>query len=211
MFYVYILQSLKYSKQIYAGSAKDLKTRIMKHNNGEVFSTKRYMPWELIYYEAYTSEHLARAREKQLKHHGNAMGYLKKRIFGEPISKMVLGEKGQTLVLLLIYVIVAMIITSTAVAIAVVNSRGTDKVYQGITAYDVAESGVETAMLKLLRDPNYSGETLTVNGGTATITISGTTIKTITSRGTLGNFTRTVQVTADASNNTLTVTSWKEI
>ena len=120
-------------------------------------------------------------------------------------------KKGQTLVLLLIYVLVALLITSAAVAIAITNSRGTDKVYQGVTAYDVAESGAETAMLKLLRDPSYTGETLTVNSGTATITIMGTNIKTVTSRGTLGNFTRSIQATADTSNNVLTVTSWKEL
>ncbi len=119
-------------------------------------------------------------------------------------------QKGQALALLLIYVLVAVIITSAAVVIATINSRGADKIYQGATAYDVAESGGETAMLKLLRDRSYTGETLTVNGGTATITITGSTVKTITSKGTLGNFTRTIQATVDTSNNVLTVTSWKE-
>lgn len=120
-------------------------------------------------------------------------------------------KRGQTLVILIIYVLVAITITSAAVVIMATNSKGTDKVYQGTTAYDVAESGAETAMLKLLRDPNYTGESLTVNGGTATITITGTTTKIITSKGSLGNFTRSVQATVDTSNNILTVTSWKEL
>jgi len=121
------------------------------------------------------------------------------------------NTSGQTLVLLLIYVVVAMIITTAAVAISVVNSRATDKVYQGTTAYDVAESGAETAMLKLLRNPNYLGETLTVNGGSATITITGGALKTVTSKGTLGNFTRTIQAVVDTSDNILVIVSWKEI
>lgn len=125
---------------------------------------------------------------------------------------MVLGaQKGQTLVLLLIFMVVAITVTTSAVAISISNSKGTDKVYQGITAFDVAESGAETAMLKLLRDPNYTGETLTVNGGTATITITGAAIKTVISKGTLGNFTKTIQATVDTNNNILIVTSWKEI
>ncbi len=90
------------------------------------------------------------------------------------------NQSGQTIILLLIYVLVAMIVTSAAVAVTIVNSQATDKVYQGTTAFDVAESGAETAMLKLLRDPSYTGETLTVNNGTATITITGGTIKTVT-------------------------------
>lgn len=124
---------------------------------------------------------------------------------------MLKRQNGQTIVMLLIYVVVALTITATAVTLAIVNSQGTDKVYQGTTAYDVAESGAETAMLKLLRDPAYIGETLTANGGSATITVSGSTIKTVTSVGTIGNFTKTIQAVVDTDNNVLTVISWKEI
>ena len=124
---------------------------------------------------------------------------------------MLKKNRGQTLVLLLIYIVIAIIITTSAVAIVIVNSKGTDKLYQGTTAFDVAESGAETAMIKLLRDPAYTGESLTLNGGTATITITGISPKTVTSIGTLGNFTRTVQATVDTSNNVLIVTSWKEL
>ncbi|MEX2007707.1 MAG: GIY-YIG nuclease family protein [Candidatus Levyibacteriota bacterium] len=79
MFYVYVLKSIL-NDQIYVGSTKNLKIRFKEHNNGKIISTKRYKPWKLIYYEAYTEEKLARMREKKLKYHGNAMKELKKRI-----------------------------------------------------------------------------------------------------------------------------------
>ena len=79
MYYVYVLRS-KINNQTYVGSANNLKERFAKHNNGEVFSTKRYKPWKLIYYEAYIDEKLARMREKKLKYNGNAIKELKKRI-----------------------------------------------------------------------------------------------------------------------------------
>lgn len=79
MNYLYLLQS-KLNNEIYVGSTKDLKRRMEEHNDGKVFSTKRYIPWKLIYYEAYISEKLARLREKRLKHNGNAIRELKKRI-----------------------------------------------------------------------------------------------------------------------------------
>lgn len=104
---------------------------------------------------------------------------------------------------------IAIIITTAAITATVTNALGTDKVYQSATTADVAESGAETAVIKLLRNPNYTGETLTVNGGTATINITGVNPKTITSKGVSGNFTRTVVVTVDMSNNVLTVLSWK--
>lgn len=121
------------------------------------------------------------------------------------------NNKGQTLVILLLYMVVAIMITSASIMMILINSRAADSLSQGATALDVAESGAETAMIKLLRDPAYAGETLTVSGGQAIITISGTNPKVVRSKGVLNNFTRTIQVTADTSNNTLTVTSWKEI
>ena len=80
MFYVYLLQSLKDSNQIYFGQTNDLKLRLAEHNAGENVSTKRYMPWKVVYYEAYAARALAMAREKQLKHYGKARTALKKRL-----------------------------------------------------------------------------------------------------------------------------------
>ena len=214
MFYVYILQSLKYPKQIYIGFANDLKIRLMKHNNGEVFSTKRYMPWKLIYYEAYTSEKLARGREKQLKHHGNAIKYLKKRIFEEPISKngAWVNQKGQTLVSLMIFMVTAIIIITAAVAVIIINSKATSKFYQGIVSYDLAEVGIENAIIRLLRNPSYTGETLVLEDKTVEIQVSGagTGSYTIISSGTNGNFKRTIQATASYNDNILNISSWEE-
>lgn len=115
------------------------------------------------------------------------------------------------MVLLISFIVIAVIVITASVASISVNIRTTDNLYQGTTVYDIAESGAETAMLKLLRDINYAGETLTIGNGQAVITITGTTTKTIVSVGTIGNFSRKIQVTASNINNILTVTSWKEI
>ncbi|HSV43663.1 MAG TPA: GIY-YIG nuclease family protein [Candidatus Bathyarchaeia archaeon] len=79
MFYLYILKSKK-DGNLYIGSTKDLEKRINQHNAGKVFSTKTRIPFELIYYEAYKSEHDARYREKNLKIRSRAFAQLKKRI-----------------------------------------------------------------------------------------------------------------------------------
>jgi len=47
MFYVYLLKS-KMNNQIYIGSTSNLNRRLKEHNDGEVFSTKRYRPWILF-------------------------------------------------------------------------------------------------------------------------------------------------------------------
>lgn len=121
------------------------------------------------------------------------------------------SSKGQALILLLTFMLIAILVTSASIALVLNSSVGTSKLYQGSNSLDIAESGAETAMIKLLRNPNYTGETLSVGGGQAVITVTGTNPKTVVSRGTISNFTRTIQVIVDTSNNTLTATSWKEI
>lgn len=78
MFYVYVLKS-KRDQKLYIGFASDLRTRIQRHNVGKVKSTCYRRPLELIYYEAYRNEKIARKRERQLKN-GKAHTALKKRL-----------------------------------------------------------------------------------------------------------------------------------
>ena len=121
-------------------------------------------------------------------------------------------SRGQALVALLVFVIVAVTIASAAVIVIILNSQTSSRAYQGIMALDVAESGAEDALLHLIRDPSYAtSSTLTVGSGTATVVTSGTTQKTIVSKGQVGNFIRTVQVTASFPNNLLSVQTWQEI
>lgn len=65
-YYTYVLQSLKNSS-LYIGYTENLKERLERHNSGAVSHTKKYMPWELIHYEAYKNERDAKRREKYLK------------------------------------------------------------------------------------------------------------------------------------------------
>jgi putative endonuclease len=66
MCYVYVLQSLK-DNHWYTGSTNDLKSRFIRHNSGEIESTRHRRPFQLIYYEACLNGHDARLREKYLK------------------------------------------------------------------------------------------------------------------------------------------------
>ena len=108
-------------------------------------------------------------------------------------------KQGQTLVLLLVFMTVASIIISAAVIVTVINSTSSSKLERGNVALEIAESGAENALLRLLRDPAYAGEPgITVAGGV------------ITAVGQDAGFTRTIVVTTNYNNNVLTVTSWRE-
>jgi len=125
-----------------------------------------------------------------------------------------MDQKGQTLIALLIFMLLAILITTTAVTLTIINVAGNNQVNFGELARQAAETGAENAMLQLERDPSYSGETMNINSATtATITVSGTTTRTITSVGTvagIGTFKRTVVVTASYSGLAFTVTNWVE-
>ena len=64
-YYVYIL--LLSNKQLYTGYTADLTRRIGEHKRGNVASTAKRQPVELIHYEAYALESDARRRERFLK------------------------------------------------------------------------------------------------------------------------------------------------
>ena len=65
--FVYLLESIE-SDHLYVGYyPENVGERLKKHNNGEVFSTKSYRPWELVFYEAYLNQKDALRREKYLK------------------------------------------------------------------------------------------------------------------------------------------------
>jgi len=66
MSFVYILKSIM-NEAYYVGSCMDIVERLKRHNEGSVRSTKRYIPWNLVYFEEYKNLKEARKREKQIK------------------------------------------------------------------------------------------------------------------------------------------------
>ena len=123
-------------------------------------------------------------------------------------------KSGQTLVFLLVFMAMAITVTTAAVLVIISNSQAASKLEQSLSAYAVAESGAEEALLSLLRKTTYAStgsEALTVGEGVATITVAGTNPKTILSQGVYNNFFRQVQVTAGYSGGILSVTSWQEV
>ena len=79
MTYVYLLRSM-YRGVISIGATGDLRQRVKAHNDGRCYTTRRYLPMDLIYYEAFGDARAAWAREKKLKQFGGSYRNLMKRI-----------------------------------------------------------------------------------------------------------------------------------
>ena len=71
--FLYILKNKE--NHYYNGITRlEPKLRLIRHNHGDVKSTKHKRPWQLIYFENFDNLQKARVREKQIKswHSGNA-------------------------------------------------------------------------------------------------------------------------------------------
>ncbi len=66
MYFVYMLFSEKLGK-FYTGYSQDISSRLKQHNRGLVPFTARGIPWELVYYGAFTYKEDALREEKFLK------------------------------------------------------------------------------------------------------------------------------------------------
>ena len=71
MYYVYVLKDGG-TQELYYGYTNNLDRRLTEHQRREEH--------ELVYYEAYKAEADARRRERQLKHHAQALTALKVRL-----------------------------------------------------------------------------------------------------------------------------------
>jgi putative endonuclease len=79
MTYVYILQSIKAPANHYIGVTDDLRSRLQKHNAGDVSHTSKFRPWTIQTYIAFADEKKALAFEKYLKS-GSGRAFAKKRL-----------------------------------------------------------------------------------------------------------------------------------
>jgi predicted GIY-YIG superfamily endonuclease len=66
-YYVYILESQADTDRYYVGFTSDIKSRLLKHNSGQVPHTSKFIPWRIITAIAFECEEKARRFEKYLK------------------------------------------------------------------------------------------------------------------------------------------------
>ena len=67
MHYVYLMRSEKYPEQTYIGLTEDLRTRLLRHNQGDCRHSSKWRPWQLVGYQAFASRERAVEFERYLK------------------------------------------------------------------------------------------------------------------------------------------------
>ena len=118
------------------------------------------------------------------------------------------SEVGQTLVSLLVFSVVALAVTTTSISVTINTSQATQAVENRVYIQHAAQSGIENALLMLLRDPTYGGETITIDDVTIVTTIIGSDPYTITATADNTRFSHTEEAVVTYTNNILTISSW---
>jgi type II secretory pathway component PulK len=117
-------------------------------------------------------------------------------------------KEGQALVTLLFFVTIGIAIIAATAMVLFINISSSHISEQGNNAYAIAESGIEEALLRLIRDPNYTGQVLSIDSGTATILVQNGQI---TSTGKYYGAVRKLQAQVIIDSNGVSISSWKEI
>ena len=124
-------------------------------------------------------------------------------------------QQGLALITVLMLGAVALIVIVFGTTLMVIQADVARQFLSSQKALTVAESGMENALLRLLRDPNYSGEILTLADGTATIEVTGSGLdKTVTVTADTDfvlDSRRTIQAIITEENGRVIVNSWKEL
>jgi len=126
------------------------------------------------------------------------------------VTRRPYDSAGQTVIALLLFMMLAIMVTTAAATITVTNIQANNGYAKGEQSLMYAESGIDEAMVRLGHDENYAGGTIAFANGTATISVSGTSVKTIISHGTSDNYHRTVTATVTVANGVINLTSWSE-
>lgn len=123
-------------------------------------------------------------------------------------------QSGQALVTMLLFVIISVTISTAAMIIILINAKNTSKVEEADMCKAAAESGIEDALLRILRNSSYTvgTYTLTLNGGNINVNVTNSgSSYTITSSGTCNNTVQTIKATASISNNAIANITWQQI
>lgn len=116
------------------------------------------------------------------------------------------------MVTVLYVVVIGLLVTTGAVFVLMSNASVVSIETQGMLARSAAESGAENALLRLIRDPFYTGETLeTSENRSVSVTVAGSSPQTITAIGTMGSVVRRVEVTLMYNSGVRTILSWKDL
>ncbi len=122
------------------------------------------------------------------------------------------NQAGMALVTTIIFAAIGIIAIVAGITMTSTTSQSNQQFLQGQQALIIAESGAENALLRLLRNPDYQQETLTIGGRTARIEVTeDLSTKNIEVVGEYKLARRKIKIITSDESGMLTINSWEEI
>lgn len=123
------------------------------------------------------------------------------------------NQRGQALIMVVLVGVIALIAVASATTLAISELKRTTTTTLGVSQYHITYGAMENAFMQLLRNPDYSGETVMLDGSTCTITATAGLTKTVEVRcvSADGSYVRKLTATVTFSGGTMTVSGISEI
>jgi len=131
------------------------------------------------------------------------------------LSSVALAKEGQALIIILVAAAVTLSVLTFATLAAIGQAKSSGRNELGRKVYYAAESGAETALIKLMRDPTSctGSENLTI--GTASVAINYALVSgncTVTSKASQSNIIKTITLQASYNSNLIfNYSGWFEV
>ncbi|MBI2036445.1 hypothetical protein HYT17_02355 [Candidatus Microgenomates bacterium] len=120
-------------------------------------------------------------------------------------------QKGQALIMVILIGIIALIAVVSAATLVISELKKNTAVSFGVSQYQTTYGALENALMRLLRNPNYTGETVILGSSTCTITVVGSSPKTVESRCSDGKYSRKIGAQVTFTGGVMTVSGISEL
>lgn len=121
------------------------------------------------------------------------------------------NQQGAALIMVVLIGVIALVAVVSATTLVISELRKNTVTIYGVTQYQITYGALENAFMRLLRNPNYTGETITLADSTCYITVTGDSTKTVEVRCTNGSYVRKTGATVTFADGLMTVSGITEL
>lgn len=120
---------------------------------------------------------------------------------------------GQALIMVILIGAIALITVVTSATLVISELKKNIATTFAVSQYEITYGALENAFMRLLRDPNYTGETVTLGSSTCYITVSGDSTKSVEVRcvTTDGKYVRKIGATVTFTGGIMNVSGISEL
>ena len=120
-------------------------------------------------------------------------------------------DQGQALIVVILIGMITLIGVVSATTLVISELKKNVATTLGIAQYEITYGAAENAFMQLLRNPNYTGETVTLGLSTCYITVAGTSTKSVDVRCTNGDYVRKIGATVTFAGGIMSVSGITEL